>query len=156
MTEGSGAGPAPPTPSLAGVLSGVVSELKDKPALLFGIGAGVILVIVLGLTTDLWLVVVVAAVLVLALLAWILNEARERRAAAVARRDEVDARRAQPPQLENLTSSEGAEIGASAAVGVIEADAGTIKNDTNVDGAKIGDNANVGVVRTGGDPPKTS
>jgi hypothetical protein len=90
MTEGSGtpassesAGPAgSPEASLVGVMPEVVKGLKDKPPLLFGIGAGVILVVVLGVTADVWLVLIVAAVLVLALGAWLVVEARRLRAEA--------------------------------------------------------------------------
>jgi hypothetical protein len=149
MTEGSGPAPATPTPSLVGVLPDVVSGLRDKPALLFGIGAGVILVIVLGVTTDLWLVLIVAAVLVLALLVWMLSDARERRAAARAAPRE-------PGGVKNVTHGPRATIRDEAEVGNVEAGAGSIENVTNVEGADVGAGARVGNVRTGGEPEQES
>jgi hypothetical protein len=76
MTDAN-SGSGNPNPSLVGVMPEVVKGLKDKPALLFGIGAGIILVVVLGITTDVWIAVVVAAVLVACLIAWVFIEARK-------------------------------------------------------------------------------
>ena len=137
MTEGSGSAPAAPEPtaspdsSLAGVLPEVVKGLKDKPALLFGIGAGVVLVLVLGITTDLWLVLIVAVVLLLCLAAWVLTDARRR----------IDAGEA---GVSNVTRAKGAKVKKSD-VGVVDTDAASVENVTDVRGAEITD-SNVGVV----------
>jgi hypothetical protein len=136
MTEGSGATPSS-QPSLVGVLPDVVKGLKDKPPLLFGIGAGVILVAVLGATADVWLVLIVAAVLVIALGAWLLSDARRRRDEALARAD-----------VRNITTTKDAKIKADADVGVVEAGSSSVENVTDVSGAEI-TGGRVGVVTEG-------
>jgi hypothetical protein len=122
---------ANPNPSLAGVLPEVAKGLKDRPALLFGIGAGVVLVLVLGITTDLWLVLVVAAVLLLCLAAWVLTDARRR-----LQGDEAGIR--------NVARAKGAKVKKSD-VGVVDPDVASVENVTDVRGAEITD-SNVGVV----------
>lgn len=128
MTEGGNA-PAAGGPSLVGVMPEVVKGLKDRPALLFGIGAGIVLVVVLGLTTNLWLVLVVAAVLVLSLGAWLVTEARRQTAEA---------------DIRNVATATRAKVKDSD-VGVVAADAGSVSNTTDVSGAEIS-GSNVGVV----------
>jgi hypothetical protein len=54
----------------------VVKGLKDEPMLLFGIGAGIVLIAVIAFTTSLAIVIVVAVVLVLALTASLVARAR--------------------------------------------------------------------------------
>ena len=139
MMEGSSPSPASsepepvsnPNPSLAGVLPEVAKGLKDKPALLFGIGAGVVLVLVLGITTDLWLVLIVAGVLLLCLAAWALTDARRRMESGEA-------------GVSNVTRARGAKVKKSD-VGVVDTDAASVDNVTDVRGAEITD-SNVGVV----------
>jgi len=120
MTEGSGT-PASsessgsagsPQQSLVGVMPDVVKGLKDKPPLLFGIGAGVILVVVLGATADVWLVLIVAAVLVLALGAWLVNDARRLRAEA--------ASRPPPGSVSQVIVSDDVETGKNSKVADVE------------------------------------
>ena len=138
MMEGSSPAPAStepeplpnPNPSLAGVLPEVAKGLKDKPALLFGIGAGVVLVLVLGITTDLWLVLIVAGVLLLCLAAWVLTDARRRMGGEAG--------------ISNVTRAKGAKVTKSD-VGVVDTDAASVDNVTDVRGAEITD-SNVGVV----------
>jgi hypothetical protein len=138
MTEGSSSAPASPerepttnpSPSLAGVLPEVARGLKDRPALLFGIGAGIVLVLVLGITTDLWLVLVVAGVLLVCLAAWALTDARRRIEGGEG--------------IRNVARAKGATVTKSD-VGVVDTEAASVDNVTDVRGAEITD-SNVGVV----------
>ena len=134
--EGSGATSGSSEQSLFGVMPDVVKGLKDKPPLLFGIGAGIILVAVLGATADVLLVLIVAAVLVIALGAWVVSDALKRRDDAVNRAD-----------VRNVTTSPRAKI-SKADVGVVDAGSGSVENVTDVTGAEI-TGSNVGVVREG-------
>jgi hypothetical protein len=130
MSEGSTAQGAP-EPSLIGVMPDVVRGLKDKPALLFGIGAGIVLVVVLGVTSSVWLVLIVAAVLVLSLGAWLFTEARRQRDAAVT----------------NVVQAKGSRIRKSD-VGVVDTGPGSVANKVDVSGADVS-GSNVGVVGSG-------
>jgi hypothetical protein len=143
MTEGSGAASGPPEPTLVGVLPDVVKGLRHKPALLFGIGAGVVLVAVLGVTTDVWLVLIVAAVLVLALIAWLVSDTRKRRDETAAR---ITALRA--GGVSNVTQAEESKLKDSD-VGVVENDSGSVDNVTDVSGATV-TGSRVGVVGKSG------
>jgi hypothetical protein len=142
MTEGSGAAPSSSEPSLVGVLPDVVRGLRNKPALLFGIGAGVILVAVLGVTTDVWLVLVVAAVFVISLVAWLVSDARRQR-------DEVVGRIAASSGggVANVTRAAQSKVKDSD-VGVVDAASGSVENVTDVTGANV-TGSNVGVVGAG-------
>jgi hypothetical protein len=142
MTEGSGAAPGSSEPSLVGVLPDVVRGLRNKPALLFGIGAGVILVAVLGVTANVWLVLIVAGVFVISLLAWLVGDAHRRRDEVVARRAALSGGGAH-----NVTRAEQATVKDSD-VGVVEVGSGSVENVTDVTGAKV-TGSNVGVVGEG-------
>jgi HAMP domain-containing protein len=124
---------APPAQSLFGVMPDVVKGLRKQPALLFGIGASIVLVAVLAATTSVWLVLIVAAVLVLALGAWLVNEAGVRRRRAV----------------ENVVSAKRARIGKRAKVGTVDEVPGGVSQDVNVEGAQIGEGSSVGTVGSG-------
>jgi HAMP domain-containing protein len=136
--EGSGTTSGSSEQSLVGVLPEVVKGLRDKPPLLFGIGAGIVLVAVLGATTNVWLVLIVAAVLVISLAAWVWSDALKRRDEAVTRAD-----------VRNVTTSPRAKISEGADVGVVDAGSGSVENVTDVTDAEI-TGSNVGVVREGG------
>ena len=97
---------APSGQSLFGVMPEVVKGLSKQPALLFGIGAAIVLVAVLAATTSVWLVLIVAAVLVLALGAWLVNEAGRRRGPKI----DVNARRAKIGASSVGTSNNGGNI----------------------------------------------
>jgi membrane protein implicated in regulation of membrane protease activity len=143
--EGSGATPGSSEQSLFGVMPDVVKGLKDKPPLLFGIGAGVILVAVLGATADVWLVLIVAAVLVLALGAWLVND-------ALKRRDEARAQATAGRRQELVTPR--LKTGEKANVGVIEMPGETsVEQVIDLTDAEIGAGSSVGVVRES-DPGK--
>jgi hypothetical protein len=137
--EGSGATPGSSDQSLLGVMPEVVKGLKDKPPLLFGIGAGVILVAVLGATADVWLVLIVAAVLVIALGAWLVSDALKRRDEARVR---VDGGRRQKMAGRRLKTGENANVGLIESSG-----AGAVDQDLDVRDAEIGAGSNVGVIR---------
>ncbi len=143
--EGSGPTSGSSGQSLFGVMPEVVKGLKNKPALLFGIGAGVILVAVLGATADVWLVLIVAAVLVAALGAWLVGD-------ALKRRDEARVRAAGGTR-QKLVSA-GLKTGEKTNVGLIESSGtSSIDQDIDVTNAEIGAGSNVGVVRES-DPGK--
>lgn len=130
MAGNTDASSAPPAPSLFSVMPDVVKGLKKQPALLFGIGAGIVLVAVLAATTSVWLVLIVAAVLVLALGAWLVNEAGVRRRRAV----------------ENTVRAEKAKIGEQASVGTVDPVPGGVLQNVNIEGAEIGKGSSVGTV----------
>lgn len=129
MAEGANAAGSPADRSVAGVLPEVVKGLRHDPALLFGIGAGVVLVAALAATTSLWLVLVVAAVLVLALVAWLVREAAKERA---------------QPGVRNRVRASRSHIG-RADVGVVQG-SGSVDQDIDATGATIADGASVGKV----------
>jgi hypothetical protein len=152
MTEGNGT-PASsessgsagsPEQSLVGVMPDVVKGLKDKPPLLFGIGAGVILVVVLGATADVWLVLIVAGVLVLALGAWLVNDAQKLRAEARS-----------PGGIHQEIVSDDVETGKDAKVADI-----TSSSQTSVDQkldfkkTKVGEGSSFGGIHVGGAPER--
>jgi hypothetical protein len=127
---------APTAESSQTALIQVVKELRNEPPLLFGIGAGIVLVGILGATTSVAIVAIVAAVFVAALGAWLVRETRARVAAGARTR----------------VSDEDAEIGKRAKVGSIEAPdaAASYETDVNADRARIGEGANVGNIKIGG------
>jgi hypothetical protein len=127
----------PPAQSLFGVLPDVVKGLRNQPALLFGIGAGIVLVAVLAATTSVWLVLIVAGVLVLALGSWLVNEAGVRRRRAI----------------ENVVSAREATIGKRAKVGTVDPVPGGVSQEVNVENAEIGEGSSVGTVGSGGAQP---
>src|SRR5262245_25171765 len=140
--EDSGATSGASGPSLVGVLPDVVKGLKDKPPLLFGIGAGVILVAVLGATADVWLVLIVAAVLVLALGAWLVSD-------ALKRRDEARVR-ATGGRRQKVTTGK-VEQGENSEVAVIETSGtSSVEQDIDTGDIKIGSGSSFGVIREGG------
>jgi len=89
-----------------------------------------VLVAVLAATTSVWLVVIVAAVLVLALGAWLVNEAGMRRRRAV----------------DNTVRARKAKIGKQAHVGTVDSVPGGVTQNVNVKGAEIGEGSSVGTV----------
>lgn len=129
MAEGANAAGAPGDRSIVGVLPEVVKGLRHDPALLFGIGAGVVVVAALAATTSLWLVLVVAAVLVLSLAAWLVREAAKERA---------------QPGVRNRVRTPRAQIG-RAEVGVVQG-GGSVDQEVDASGATIADGATVGKV----------
>lgn len=76
MANGTEPAPAPDAETSQPTLLEVVKGLRDHPPLLFGIGAGIVLIGVLAATTSIVLVLIVAAVLVAALTAWLIHETR--------------------------------------------------------------------------------
>lgn len=129
MSEGANAAGSPAGDSVVGVLPEVVKGLRHDPALLFGIGAGVVIVAALAATTSVWLVLVVATVLVLALAAWLVREAAKERA---------------QPGVRNRVRASHSHIG-SAEVSVVEG-GGSVDLDVDATGATIADGATVGKV----------
>jgi len=117
----------------------VVKGLRKQPALLFGIGAGIVLVAVLAATTSVWLVLIVAGVLVLALGAWLVNEAGARRRPAVT-------------GIENIVSADKATLGKDAHVGTVDHAAGSVHQEVNADDAELGEGASVGTIGGSGAP----
>lgn len=123
---------APDQPGFAGALTEVVRGLRGQPALLFGIGAGILLVAVLAATTRLVLVIVVAAVLLAALAAWLIRETRTRQEQRAAARANVS--RATIGHSDVALIDTAGEAGAS-----VEVEA----QDAEIEGSRVG------VVRTG-------
>ena len=123
MADGTG-GASPPTQSLFGVLAEVVKGLRKQPALLFGIGAGIVLVAVLAATTSVWLVLIVAAVLVLALGAWVVNEARNRRGSEAGINNIVDGKRSKIRRSD---------------VGIVDSVTGSVDQKVDVEDGDISD-----------------
>ena len=151
MTEGSGT-PASsessgsagsPGQSLVGVMPDVVKGLKDKPPLLFGIGAGVILVVVLGATADVWLVLIVAAVLVLALGAWVFSDARKRRDEAVG--GGGTRQRIRSKKIKTRKGSEAV---------VVKSPGGPVDQDVKADEVEVGEEGSFAVVDVGSAPER--
>jgi hypothetical protein len=132
MADGT-SGPSPPTQSLFGVLPEVVKGLRKRPPLLFGIGAGIVLVAVLAATTSVWLVLIVACVLVLALGAWVVNEAATRR------RSEAG--------IKNILIAKRSKIRRSD-VGKVDNATGGVQQRVDAEGADISDSS-VGTVGLG-------
>ena len=116
----------------------VVKGLRDQPPLLFGIGAGLVLVAILAATTSIAVVAIVAGVLVAALVAWLVRETRTETLGTGRVRTRVRGRKA--------------EIDERAGVGHIQApNAGDrLEADVDVGGAKIGKGARVGSIDIGG------
>jgi hypothetical protein len=124
-----------PTPDGGLPLLEVVKGLRDQPPLLFGIGAGIVLVAVLAATTSIVLVVVVAAVLVVALAAWMFRETRGSAA---------EGRRKARARVKHARITDDSDVG------VVEGEVGpgTASVDVQGEGAEIS-RSRVGVVRTG-------
>jgi hypothetical protein len=118
----------------------VVKGLRHHPPLLFGIGAGIVLIGILAATTDALVVGIVAAVLVAALAVWLVRESRARAAGEWRTKADVD----------------GAEIEDRANVGGIDAAGGAGVMETNVRArdAKIGKGALVGGISTSRSRPR--
>jgi hypothetical protein len=114
-------------PSLFGVLPDVVKGLLHKPPLLFGIGIGIVLVAVLGVTTNVVIVVIVAAALLLCLLAWVFTDAHARRQNVVKNRV-----RAQGATIKD--SNAGVQTGTGAGSTVNDVDI----TDADVQGSNLG------------------
>jgi hypothetical protein len=68
--------PPGPKPTFGDALTQVIKGLKDQYPLLFGIGAGIVLIGVLGVTGNVTALAIVAAVLVIALVVWLIWAAR--------------------------------------------------------------------------------
>jgi len=133
---------AEPSESLFGAMPDVVKGLKDQPPLLFGIGAGIVLVAVLAATTSVGLVLIVAGVLVLALAAWVVNEAAARR------RPAPDTQRG---GIQTIVGAEEARIRGSDVGTVDDSTTGDVRVDVQVPRANISDSS-VGQVGSGSSP----
>jgi hypothetical protein len=118
----------------------VVKGLRHHPPLLFGIGAGIVLVGILAATTDPLVVVIVAVVLVAALAAWLVRETRARADGEWRTKADVDR----------------AEIADDANVGGIDSRDGAAAMETDVRArdAKIGKGALVGGISTSRSRPR--
>jgi hypothetical protein len=116
-------------------LINVIKELRDQPPLLFGIGAGLVLVGILAVTTSIVVVAIVAVIFLAALGTWLVRETRAR-VAAGARTD---------------VSAERAEVEESANVGGIRAPnvAESLETKVDADDAKVGKGATVGGIEIG-------
>jgi len=116
----------------------VVKGLRHEPPLLFGIGAGLVLVAILAATTSIAVVAIVAGVLVAALVAWLVRETRTE----THRTGRVGTR----------VRGRKAEIDERADVGHIQAPsaADRLEADVDVKGAKVGKGARVGSIDIGG------
>jgi ABC-type nickel/cobalt efflux system permease component RcnA len=68
---------APDEATFANALIHVIKGLKGEYPLLFGIGAGIVLVAVLGATGNIAALAIVAAVLVVSLLVWLVWRSRK-------------------------------------------------------------------------------
>lgn len=133
---GDGTEAAPGAESTQGALLEVVKGLRHEPPLLFGIGAGLVLVAILAATTSIAVVAIVAVVLVAALAAWLVRETKARTA------DESYVR----------ANTHEAEIADNAEVGSIDdrtGGSGRKRVDLDAGNAKIGKGAVVGRIRTG-------
>lgn len=137
MPNGTESAPAPEAEAEQPALLGVVKGLRDQPPLLFGIGAGLVLIAVLAATTSIVLVLIVSGVLVAALVAWLVYEARTGSGGGGRARARADARRAR--------------IRGEAEVAVIEDEGtpGTREVDVDARGAEIGGRASVGRISSG-------
>jgi hypothetical protein len=133
---GDATGTAPQAESSQAALIDVIKELRNEPPLLFGIGAGIVLVGILAATTSIAIVVIVAVVFVAALGAWLFRETRARVA----------------PGASTHVSAEKAEVGKRADVGGIRApdSGGSLETNVEADRARIGEGANVGGIQIGG------
>jgi hypothetical protein len=130
--------------SLVGLMPDVVKGLMDKPPLLFGIGAGVILVVVLGATADVWLVLIVAAVLVLALGAWLVIEARRLR---------NEAARTAAGGVRQTIHSEDVETAKGATAANVRSRAPTaVEQDLDLKKTKLGEGSSLASVDFGASP----
>jgi membrane protein implicated in regulation of membrane protease activity len=140
MANGTETAPAPDAESSQPALLEVVKGLRNQPPLLFGIGAGIVLIGVLAATTSIVLVVIVAAVLVAALAAWLVRATRSR-----------TTREGRATVKTNVVR---AKIKDDAEVAVIEDSRGkgTAEVDVNAKHAEIGGRAVVG--RIGGARPR--
>jgi hypothetical protein len=136
---GEGTEAAPGAESTQGALLEVVKGLRHEPPLLFGIGAGLVLVAILAATTSVAVVAIVAVVLIAALAAWLFRETKAR----VSARSRTDVR------------SDDAKIARDALVGGIDTpDDGDYETKVQADRAEIAEGANVGGIRIGGSRPR--
>jgi hypothetical protein len=119
----------------------VVKGLLNEPPLLFGIGAGIVLVGILAATTSIVIVAIVAAIFVAALGAWLYRETRAQVAAAAA-----------PPRAVARVNTDDAEIAKRAKVGDIKAAGpmGGLETDVQAQRARIDEDASVGTIDIGG------
>jgi hypothetical protein len=116
-------------------LSDVVKGLMGEPPLLFGIGAGIVLVSILAVTTSIVVVAIVAVIFLAALGTWLVRETRARLASGARTR----------------VSSERAEVDDSANVGGIRTPdtSSSLETDVQADDAKVGKGAIVGGIEIG-------
>jgi hypothetical protein len=131
MTDGT---ETEPQESSQAALIQVIKELRNQPPLLFGIGAGIVLVGILGATTSVAIVAIVAAVFVAALGAWLVRETRAR----VRQETNVHAPRVRAGKRANVGSIQAPD------------GAGNYETNVNAEDAEIGDDAIVGGIRIGG------
>lgn len=116
-------------------LINVIKELRDQPPLLFGIGAGLVLVGILAVTTSIVIVAIVAVIFLAALGTWLVRETRARVASGARTR----------------VRSRGAEIAGTANVGGIRAPDASMSLETDVEAedAKVAEDAIVGGIEIG-------
>jgi hypothetical protein len=113
----------------------VVKGLRHEPALLFGIGAGLVLIGILAATTSIAIVAIAAVIFLAALGAWLVRETRAQ--VADERTAHADVRKA--------------EIGEDVDISVIEgAGSGRMTADVDAKGAKIGKGATIGSINSSG------
>jgi predicted aspartyl protease len=117
----------------------VVKGLRNEPPLLFGIGAGIVLVGILAATTSLAIVIVVAAVFVAALGAWLFRATRQQVARTA--RTNVHTPRAKVAEEGNLGGIEVADAADTA---------GSYETNVEAEGATVGKRANLGGINIGG------
>lgn len=119
----------------------VIKELRDQPPLLFGIGAGLVLVGILAVTTSIVIVAIVAVIFLAALGTWLVRETRARVAEGGGR---------------TRVRSRGAEIASTANVGGIRAPDASMSLETDVEAedAKIAKDALVGGIEIGDSRPR--
>jgi hypothetical protein len=119
----------------------VIKELRDQPPLLFGIGAGLVLVGILAVTTSFVIVAIVAVIFLAALGTWLVRELRAPVASGGPRTD---------------VSAERAEVDDSANVGGIRTPDAAASAETKVtaDDAKVGKGAIVGGIEIGDSRPR--
>lgn len=119
----------------------VIKELRDQPPLLFGIGAGLVLVGILAVTTSFVIVAIVAVIFLAALGTWLVRETRAPVASGGAR---------------TRVRSTRAEIASTANVGNIRAPDASMSLETDVEAedAKIAKDASVGSIEIGDSRPR--
>jgi hypothetical protein len=78
-----------PDPGLWKTLGDVVAELRGEYPLLFGIGGGLVLVVVLGITGNVGALAIVAGLLVVSLVTWIVWKTIDRRRISAGKRTQI-------------------------------------------------------------------